>query len=38
MQWLDIWLDSQPSFTIYVNEQIKNAKVAKINIKELNQI
>lgn len=36
--WLEIWLDSQLNFTLYVNEKVKKAQIAKNQMKKLTQI
>ena len=34
-RWLAIWLDSQLKFTFHINERVKRARTAKIQIKGL---
>lgn len=36
-RWLGVWLDSQLKFTSLINERIRKARVAKIQIKSLIQ-
>ncbi len=34
-RWLGVWLDSQLKFTAHINERVRRARVAKIQIKSL---
>lgn len=34
-QWLEIWFDSQLKFTSHINERVKRARAAEIQIKGL---
>ena len=38
IQWLEIWLDSQIKFTSHINERVKRAYVAEIQIKRLTKM
>ena len=35
MRWLGMWLDSQLKFTSHINERVKRARTAEIQIKGL---
>lgn len=35
MRWLGVWHDSKLKFIYYINEKVKRARTAKIQIKEL---
>ena len=37
IRWLGIWLDSQLKFTSHINERVKRARAAEIQIKRLTQ-
>lgn len=36
-RWLEIWLDNQLKFTSYINEKMKKARTAKVQIKIRNK-
>ena len=36
-RWLDVWLDSQLKFTSHINERVRRARIAEVQIKSLTQ-